>query len=174
VSSTPTDDGHGDYGLDNNGGHCNESPELLNVPMKLQMEKAFTAEELHLPQKKTATAMNLGPKRQIPMDYFCRRKMDEAHVHDVCFANRTMSPDKKADLLPKKLAILYEEQRHMMDWVLGRLEWRIWKYARGEKMYKEGETWPLVEQLRDIQLAWKLSGTDLMYNKLFHSFIGQF
>jgi hypothetical protein len=62
----------------------------------------------------------------------------------------------------------------MMDWVLGRLEWRIWKYTMGEKMYKKGETWPLVEQFRDIQLAWKLSDTDLMYNTLSHSFIGQF
>jgi hypothetical protein len=69
--------------------------------------------------------------------------MDEAHVHDVCFANRTMSQDEKADILPKQLAILYEERRHMMDWVLGRLDWRIWKYARGEKMYKRGEHGPL-------------------------------
>jgi hypothetical protein len=174
VSSTPTDDGHGDYGLDNNGEHGNESPELLNVPMKLQMEKAFAAEEPRRPQTKTATTVNLGPKRQISMDYFCRHKMDKARVHDVCFANRTMSPDEKADLLPKQLAILYEERRHMMDWVLGRLERRIWKYARGEKMYKKGETGPLVEQFRDVQLAWKLSGKDLMYNKIFHSFIGQF
>jgi hypothetical protein len=85
-----------------------------------------------------------------------------------------MSPDEKADLLPKQLAILYEERLHMMDWVLGRMERRICKYARGEKMYKKGETGPLMEQFRDIQLAWKLSGTDLMYNKLFHSFIGKF
>jgi hypothetical protein len=41
-------------------------------------------------------------------------------------------------------------------------------------MYKKGGTGPLVEQFRDIQLAWKLSGIDLMYNTLFHSFIGQF
>jgi hypothetical protein len=45
VSSTPTDDGHGDYGLDNNGEHGNESPELLNVPMRLKMEKALAAED---------------------------------------------------------------------------------------------------------------------------------
>jgi hypothetical protein len=174
VPSTPTDDGHGDYRLDNNGDHSNKSPELLNVPMKLQMEKAFAAEEPRRPQTKTSTTMNLGPQRQIPMDYFCRHKMDESHVHDVCFANRTISPDEKAGLLPKQLGILYEERQHMMDWVLGRLERIIWKYARGEKMYKKGETGPLVEQFRDIQLAWKLSGTYLMYNKLFHSFIGQF
>jgi hypothetical protein len=41
-------------------------------------------------------------------------------------------------------------------------------------MYKKGEIGTLVEQFRDIQLAWKLSGTDLMYNKLFHFFIGLF
>jgi hypothetical protein len=40
-----------------------------------------------------------------------------------------------------------------MDWVLGRLERRMWKYARGDKMYKKGETGPLVEQFRDIKLA---------------------
>jgi hypothetical protein len=78
VSSTTTDDGHGDYGLDNNGDHDNESLKLLNVPMRLQMEKAFAAEEPRRPQTKTATTMNLAPKRQIPMDYFCRHKMDEA------------------------------------------------------------------------------------------------
>jgi hypothetical protein len=110
VSSTPTENGHGDYRLDNNGEHGNDSPELLNVPMKLQMEKALAAEEPRRPQTKTATNMNLGPMRQIPMDYFCRHKMDEAHVHDVCFANRTMSPDEKVDLLPKQLATLYDER----------------------------------------------------------------
>jgi hypothetical protein len=52
VSFTPTDDGHGDYGLDNNGDHCNESPKLLHIPMKLQMEKAFSAEEPRRPQTK--------------------------------------------------------------------------------------------------------------------------
>jgi hypothetical protein len=31
-----------------------------------------------------------------------------------------------------------------------------------------------VEKFRDIQLAWKLSGTYLMYDKLFPSFIGKF
>jgi hypothetical protein len=34
----------------------------------------------------------------------------------------------------------------MMDWVLVKLERRIWKYARGEKIYKEGETGALVER----------------------------
>jgi hypothetical protein len=75
VSSTPTDYGHGDYGLDNNGDHDNESPELLHIPMKLQMEKAFAVEEPRRPQTKTATTMNLVPKRQIPMDYFCRHML---------------------------------------------------------------------------------------------------
>jgi hypothetical protein len=90
VSSTPTDDGQGDYGLDNNRDNGNESPELLNVPMRLQMEKALAAEEPRRPQTKTATNMNLGPKRQIPMDYLCRHKMDEAHVTVQC--HRTKRP----------------------------------------------------------------------------------
>jgi hypothetical protein len=62
----------------------------------------------------------------------------------------------------------------MMDWVLVKLERRIWKYARGENIYKEGEIGALVERFQDIQLAWKMSGMDGMYNQLFHALIGQF
>jgi hypothetical protein len=108
------------------------------------------------------------------MNYFCHGKMTDAQVHDVCFSNQTMTPNEKADLLPQNLAILYDERHRMMEWVSDKLERRIWIYARGKKIYKRGETGPLVEQFRDIQLAWKLSGTDAMYNKLFHAFISQF
>jgi hypothetical protein len=85
-----------------------------------------------------------------------------------------MSPSEKAHLLPRHLRILYDERQIMMEWVSDKLKRRIWIYARGEKIYKRGETGPLVEQFRDIQVAWKLSWTDAMYNTLFHAFTGQF
>jgi hypothetical protein len=112
----------------------------------------------------------LGEKKKIPMNYFCRGKMTEAHVQNVCFSNRNISPSEKAHLLPRYLRILYEERRKMMEWVSDKLKRRIWIYARGEKIYKRGETGSLVEQFRDMQVAWKSSGTDSMYNTLFHAY----
>jgi hypothetical protein len=60
----------------------------------------------------------------------------------------------------------------MMAWIMVNIERRIWKYARGEKIYEEGVTGALVERFQDIQLAWKMSGTNRIYNQLFHAFIG--
>jgi hypothetical protein len=101
--------------------------------------------------------------------------MTTSHARDVCFSNRTMSPEEKERLLPKEVTRLYNERHHMMYWVLVKLEVRrIWKYVRGEKIYKEGETGALVERFQDIKFAWKMSGTDRMYNPLFHAIIGQF
>jgi hypothetical protein len=42
------------------------------------------------------------------------------------------------------------------------------------KIYKIGENGALVERFKDITLTWKEDGSDTLYNKLFHAFIGQF
>jgi hypothetical protein len=117
----------------------------------LAAEKPRESQESHEP---LGTVLEtLGDKKKFQMNYFCCGKMTEAHVHDVCFSNRSMTPNERASLLPRHLAILYDDQRRMMEWVSDRLERRIWIYARVEKIYKFGETGPLVEQFRDIQLA---------------------
>jgi hypothetical protein len=129
---------------------CTSSPPILQVPLSVQMQKALSAEEPRESRKSRETPgtvlETLREKKKIPMNYFCRGKMTEAHVHDVCFSNRTMSPSEKAHLLPQYLRILYEERRKMMEWVSDKLKRRIWIYARGEKIYKHSETGSLVEQ----------------------------
>jgi hypothetical protein len=148
------------------------------VPLLVQMQKALAAEEPRESRESRRTPgtvlETLVEKKKIPMNYFCRGKMTEEHIHEACFSNRTMSPSEKAHLIPQYLRILYKERRRMMEWVSDKLKRRIRIYARGKKIYKRGETGSLVEQFRDIQVAWKSSGTDSMYNKLFHAFIGQF
>jgi hypothetical protein len=142
------------------------SPPILQVPLSVQMQTSLTAEEpresLESREQPGTVLMTLGDKKKIPMNYFCGRKKIEAHFHDVFFSNRTMMPNEKAKLLPRHLRILYEKQQRMMEWVSDKLERRIWIYARGEKIYKRGETGPLVVQFRDIQVAWNLRGTDVM------------
>ena len=66
------------------------------------------------------------------MKYFCRGKMTEAHAHDVCFSNHTIAPDEKAGLLPRNVSILYDERCKIIDWVLEKLEIRIWIYSGGK------------------------------------------
>jgi hypothetical protein len=162
---------------DHDGHIRTSSPPILQVPLLVQMQKAFAAEEpreSHESHETPGTVLEtLGEKKKIPINYFCHGKMTEDHIHGVCFSNRTMSPSEKVHLLPQYLRILYEERRRM-EWVSDKLKRIIWIYARGEKIYKHGEMGSLVEQFRDIQVAWKSSGTDTMYNKLLHAFIGQF
>jgi hypothetical protein len=42
------------------------------------------------------------------------------------------------------------------------------------KIYKVGENGALVEQFKDIILTWKEDGSETLYKKLFHAFIGKF
>jgi hypothetical protein len=137
---------------------CDLLPWIVLVSLSVQLQKALAADDVPV----EVATKGVGEKRKIPMNYFCHGKMMTSHAHDVCFSNRTMSPEEKERLLPKEVTRLYDERRHMMDWVVVKLERRIWKYARGEKIYKEGETGALVERFQDIQLAWKMSGTDRM------------
>jgi hypothetical protein len=49
-----------------------------------------------------------------------------------------MTTNKKVELLPRQVAIMYDEQSKLMEWVLENLERRIWMCTRGEKIYKKG------------------------------------
>jgi hypothetical protein len=151
---------------------------ILQVLLLVQMRKALADEDPRESRESRETPSTvletLGEKKKTPMNYFFRGKMTEEHIHGVCFSNRTMSSSEKAHLLPWYLRIMYEERQRMMEWVYDKLKRRIWIYARGENIYKRGETGSLIEQFRDLRVAWKSSGTDTMYTILLHAFIGQY
>jgi hypothetical protein len=152
-----------------------ETPCFYDVPQSVQLAKALAADERDKDKENLVDArQSLGAKRKIPMNYFVRGRMTEEHAHEVYYSNRTMTAAEKNILLPEAVRTLYEERRRLMDWALMRLERRIKVYARGEKIYKIGGNGALVERFKDIILTWKEDGSDTLYNKLFHAFIGQF
>jgi hypothetical protein len=88
-------------------------PWIVPVSLSVQLQKVLAAEDVPV----EVATKGVGEKRKIPMNYFCRGKITTQHAHDVCFLNRMMSPEEKERLLPKEVTRLYDERRHMMDWV---------------------------------------------------------
>jgi hypothetical protein len=113
-----------------------------------KLQKALAAEDMPV----EVATKGVGEKRKIPMNYFCREKMTTSHAHGICFSNLKMSPEEKERLLLEEVTRPHNECHHIQDQVLVKLERRIWKYARDEKIYKEGETEALIARFQYIQL----------------------